>query len=188
MSSLSFETLASEAPAFNVLTKTSDFSIPIDEALTYFELPNSKPNIVEVHCKTLTGARISIKIDEEKTIFNLKQSIYKKTDIMIDDQQLVYNGKSLENESTIKSFNIDKDIHMVCRLRGGMFHSTSSRADWVSINFTTKFQKGTKMIHGLKKFGIYLDTLDELESRLQRCETDEQINKIYSMIEGVYMS
>jgi hypothetical protein len=109
---------------------------------------------------------------------------------MMDDQRLVYKSKVVHDLDTIKSYNITngETVHLVCRLKGGMFHMTSNRADYVTLNHSLKFQKGMKMIHGLRTFGIYLDTLDELESRLQRCETDEQINKIYSMIEGVYMS
>lgn len=149
-----------------------------------------EPNIIEITCVTLTGAQIVINIDETKTLFNLKQYIYKKTDIMVDDQQLVYNKKSVVDTNTLQSYNIKSGdrIHLVCRLRGGMFHSTSSRADFVSLNFTMKFQKGSKMIDGLRKYGVGLDTLLELEKLLHKCETDEQIDKIYALIESVYIS
>ena len=145
---------------------------------------------IEIICKTLTGARIIIHIDEFKLVFNLKQDIYKKTDIMIDDQRLVYNGKVLDDMKTIDSYNImnGTTINMVCRLRGGMFHSTSSRADYISLNFTSKFQSGSKMIVCLRTFNICLDTLNELEHRLHTCKTDEQIDKIYDLIKSVYLS
>lgn len=153
-------------------------------------LKDIAPNIIEVTCKTLTGARIVIHIDDAKTIFNLKQYIYKKTDIMLDDQRLVFNGKVLDDTDTIKSCNVKNgdSVNMICRLRGGMFHSSSSRADFVSLNFTNKFQKGSKMVHGLKQYNIHLDTLAELEKRLQQCETDLEIDKIYALIESVYLA
>jgi len=149
-----------------------------------------KPKIIEIVCNTLTGARIVIYVDETNSIFNLKKLIYKKTDIMLDDQRLVYNGTVLDDMKTIQSHNIKNgdSINLVCRLRGGMFHSTSSRGDFDSLNFIIKFQKGSKMIHGLKQYNIHMDTLNELEQRLQQCETDEQIDKIYSLIEGVYVA
>ena len=152
--------------------------------------PTLQVNPIEIICKTLTGARIIIHIDEFKLVFNLKQDIYKKTDIMIDDQRLVYNGKILDDMKTIESYNImnGTTINMVCRLRGGMFHSTSSRADFVSLNFTSKFQSGSKMIVCLRTFNICLDTLNELEHRLHTCKTDEQIDKIYELIKSVYLS
>jgi len=174
------------------------WSIPISEMLdnSFFikcpikEKSVTEPNIIEITCVTLTGAQIIINIDETKTLYQLKQDIYKKTDIMVDDQQLVYNKKSVVDTNTIQSYNIKSGdrIHLVCRLRGGMFHSTSSRADFVSLNFTMKFQKGSKMIYGLRKYGVGLDTLLELEQILNKCETDEQIDKIYSLIESVYIN
>ncbi len=150
----------------------------------------TEPNIIEITCVTLTGAQIVINIDDTKTMYQLKQDIYKKTDIMVDDQQLVYNKKSVVDTNTLQSYNIKSGdrIHLVCRLRGGMFHSTSSRADFVSLNFTMKFQKGSKMIDGLRKYGVGLDTLLELEKLLHKCETDEQIDKIYALIESVYIA
>lgn len=146
--------------------------------------------IIEITCKTLTGAKIVIHIDETKNVLNLKQYIYKKTDIMLDDQRLVYNGKILDDVMPINSYNIKngESINLVCRLRGGMFHSTSSRADFVSLNFTNKFQRGSKMIHGLRQYGICLDTLAELQHRLQSCQTDVEIDKIYMLIENVYIN
>lgn len=182
------------------------FAVPISallgEALLSLKLVDLKSNIdlkynveaspclpIEVLCITLTGQQIKITIDINLKVFDLKKHIYKKTDIMLDDQRIVFGGKQLEDTHTLASYNIkngDK-VHLVTRLRGGMFHSTSGRADFVSLNFTTKFQKGAKMIHGLRSFGIHLDTLIQLETHLQRCETDLEIDKIYKLIEDVYI-
>jgi hypothetical protein len=143
---------------------------------------------IEIVCVTLTGQKININIDINSKVIELKKNIYKKTDIMLDDQRIVFGGKQLDENNTLASYNIKngEKVHLVTRLRGGMFHSTSARADFVSLNFNTKFQKGSKMIYGLKQYGIHLDTLSELEKRLQRCETDLEIDKIYALIERIY--
>jgi hypothetical protein len=144
---------------------------------------------IEITCVTITGQQIKMSLDRHNTVLQLKKNIYKKTDIMLDDQRIVFGGKQLQDTETLDTYNIangDK-VHLVTRLRGGMFHKTSGRADFVSLNFITKFQKGAKMIHGLRFYGLHLDTLAQLDKYLQRCETDEEIDKIYKLIEDVYI-
>jgi hypothetical protein len=144
---------------------------------------------IEITCVTITGQQIKMSLDRHNTVLQLKKNIYKKTDIMLDDQRIVFGGKQLQDTETLDTYNIangDK-VHLVTRLRGGMFHKTSGRADFVSLNFITKFQKGSKMIHGLRVYGLHLDTLAQLDKYLQRCETDEEIDKIYKLIEDVYI-
>jgi len=146
-------------------------------------------NPIEITCVTITGQQIKMSLDRHNTVLQLKKNIYKKTDIMLDDQRIVFGGKQLQDTETLDTYNIangDK-VHLVTRLRGGMFHKTSGRADFVSLNFITKFQKGAKMIHGLRFYGLHLDTLAQLDKYLQRCETDEEIDKIYKLIEDVYI-
>ena len=154
-----------------------------------------KPNIItnvnpiEITCVTITGKQIKMTVDRHNTVLQLKKNIYKKTDIMLDDQRIVFGGKQLEDNNTLDTYNIENGdkVHLVVRLRGGMFHNTSGRADFVSLNFNTKFQKGSKMIYELRKYVIHLDTLAELHRHLEKCETDTQIDKIYKLIEDVYI-
>lgn len=155
-------------------------------------IPNDiiQSKLIEIMCITLTGQQIKITIDTNLKVIDLKKHIYKKTDIMLDDQRIVFGGKQLDDINTLASYNIanGNKVHLVTRLRGGMFHKTSGRADFVSLNFITKFQKGAKMIHGLRSYGLHLDTLDQLEMHLQKCETDSEMDKIYKLIEDVYIN
>jgi len=160
----------------------------IHNDIIHNDVIQSKP--IEIICVTITGQQIKITIDTNLKVIDLKKHIYKKTDIMLDDQRIVFGGKQLDDINTLASYNIanGNKVHLVTRLRGGMFHKTSGRADFVSLNFITKFQKGAKMIHGLRSYGLHLDTLDQLEMHLQKCETDSEMDKIYKLIEDVYIN
>ncbi|KAJ5077459.1 polyubiquitin 14 [Anaeramoeba ignava] len=73
---------------------------------------------MQIFVKTLTGKTITIEINPTDTIEYLKERIYDKEVIAICDQRLIFAGKHLENEKTLKEYNIKREstIHIVLRL------------------------------------------------------------------------
>ena len=69
--------------------------------------------------KTLTGKTITLELEETDTIYNVKQKIYDKEGIQPGDQRLVYTAKLLEDNRTIKYYNIwnESTIHLIIKLR-----------------------------------------------------------------------
>jgi ubiquitin len=69
--------------------------------------------------KTLTGKTITLELEETDTIYNVKQKIYDKEGIQPGDQRLVYTAKQLEDNRTIKYYNIwnESTIHLIIKLR-----------------------------------------------------------------------
>jgi len=71
------------------------------------------------------------------TIETVKKIIDDHEDVPYDQQRLIFAGAQLENERTLKSYNVKKEytFHLVLRLRGGMYHSTSGRQDFDTTSY-----------------------------------------------------
>ena len=74
-----------------------------------------------IKVKTLTGKEIEIDIDPADKIERVKERVEEKEGIPPQQQRLIFGGRQMADEKTVKDYNIEAGsvLHLVLALRGG---------------------------------------------------------------------
>jgi len=162
------------------------------------QLKNQKSRITHVYnnepfyfnAVTITGRVVYIQIRPTNTVLHIKQEIYKQDQIPLDQQRLVYNGATLDDERTIQECGIipDARIYLVLRLRGGMFHNTSSRSDYQTLTYECKemLDRGLSMLRFMEsKYNI---PMKKIKDKLIGFTTEKELSDMVKTIDYYYMN
>ena len=92
-----------------------DYKIPDDSTINFIHYRIGG----QIYVKTLTSRTLTLYLEEDTLIENLKARIQDSTGVPPNDQRLIYAGKQLEDNKTLKYYNVwnETTIHMVLRLR-----------------------------------------------------------------------
>ena len=77
----------------------------------------------------LTNISFNVSISPNACVYDLKCSVAYNQGVVADQFRLIFRGKQLDDSHTLKHYDVvdGSRIHLILRLRGGMYHSISGR-------------------------------------------------------------
>jgi len=108
----------------------------ITENQNYLEDKSILKTPIRLFVKTLTEKTLTILIDYNDIILNLKRKIQEREGIPIDNQRLIFDGKQLNDDRKISDYNISKEsiLHLILSLRGGDWNEIGGKEYHLSDN------------------------------------------------------
>lgn len=149
--------------------------------------PENEP--FDITAKTLTGRILQIKVRPNDTVLDIKKEIYRQDELPFEQQRIVFNGKHITDDQTVNDCGISQGscLHLILRLRGGMFHESSSKLDYLDIKCKPIFYKGLSMIRYMRSNYPMHKLMDKLYDELIQCSSEKELNDIVQLIEQYYL-
>ena len=127
-----------------------------------------------IYVKTLTGKTITVKGHLTMLVEDLKEEIQNIEGIPPDQQRLIFAGKQLEDDRSLAMYGIADGsiLHLILRLRGGMYDISSGREDLKELSVVKKI-----MSRGLVPIEVVLPDCSTVLLEVPKEESLEDIKK-----------
>lgn len=108
----------------------------VREAIQKLDINQEESDEVAVLVKNLNGATATCTIPRTATIAELKEMVKYALKTPCEQQRLLCRGQQLLDYLTVSDYEMENDtiVHLVLRLRGGMYHESSAHADLLPLS------------------------------------------------------